>query len=73
MMAGHGKTLEVSDAALSALANAGFSVKYGARFLKRLIDEKVKMPITMQWRESDRFHVGESGGKVIVNTQKVNA
>src|SRR5512146_2070588 len=39
-MAGHGKTVDVSDAALSAMARAGFSVKYGARFLKRFIDEK---------------------------------
>jgi ATP-dependent Clp protease ATP-binding subunit ClpA len=72
-MAGHGKTLEVSDAGLSALARTGFSVKYGARFLKRLIDEKVKMPITLRWRESDHFHVGEAGGDLVVNTQKVNA
>lgn len=70
-MAGHGKTVEVSDAALSAMARAGFSVKYGARFLKRFIDEKVKMPITLRWKESDRFHVEEIGGEVAVITQKV--
>jgi ATP-dependent Clp protease ATP-binding subunit ClpA len=72
-MAGHGKTLQVSDAGLSALARTGFSVKYGARFLKRMIDEKVKMPITLQWRESDHFHVEEAGGDVVVITQKVHA
>ncbi|HSL92187.1 MAG TPA: AAA family ATPase, partial [Candidatus Limnocylindrales bacterium] len=71
-MAGHGKTVDVSDAALSALARAGFSVKYGARFLKRFIDEKVKMPITLRWKESDRFHVEEVGGEVAVVTQKVH-
>jgi ATP-dependent Clp protease ATP-binding subunit ClpA len=70
-MAGHGKTVDVSDAALSAMARAGFSVKYGARFLKRFIDEKVKMPITLRWKESDRFHVEEVGGEVAVITQKV--
>jgi ATP-dependent Clp protease ATP-binding subunit ClpA len=70
-MAGHGKTMDVSDAALSAVARAGFSVKYGARFLKRFIDEKVKMPITLRWKESDRFFVEEVGGEVAVITEKV--
>src|SRR5512146_1226784 len=70
-MAVHGKTVEVSPEALSALARAGFSVKYGARFLKRFIDEKVKMPITLRWKESDSFHVEAVGGEVVVITQKV--
>ncbi|MBI5904695.1 MAG: ATP-dependent Clp protease ATP-binding subunit, partial [Deltaproteobacteria bacterium] len=70
-MATHGKTLVVSDAALSALARAGFSVKYGARFLKRGIDEKVKMPVTLHWKESDHFLVEEVGGEVAVISQKV--
>ena len=70
-MAGEGKTLAVSEAALSILARAGFSLKYGARFLKRFIDEKVKMPVTMQWKESDQFFVEEIGGEVMVITQKV--
>lgn len=71
MMASHGKTLEVSDAALSALARAGFSVKYGARFLKRGIDEKVKMPVTLHWKESDCFYVEEIDGEPVVITQRV--
>jgi ATP-dependent Clp protease ATP-binding subunit ClpA len=72
-MAREGKTLAVSDAALSALARAGFSVKYGARFLKRHIDDKVKMPVTMQWKDSNQFFVEEIGGEVVVVTQKVPA
>jgi ATP-dependent Clp protease ATP-binding subunit ClpA len=71
MMEAHGKTLEVSGAALSALAQTGFSVKYGARFLKRTIDEKVKMPVTLKWKESDRFLVEEVGGEPVVITQAV--
>ena len=71
-MAARGKTLHVSDAALSALAGAGFSVKYGARFLSRLIDEKVKMPVTLQWKESDHFHVEQIDGETVVITQRVN-
>ncbi|MBP2676560.1 MAG: ATPase with chaperone activity, ATP-binding subunit, partial [Deltaproteobacteria bacterium] len=71
MMAVHGKTLDVSDAALSALARTGFSVKYGARFLKRGIDEKVKMPVTLHWKESDHFFVEEIGGEPVVITQRM--
>ncbi|MCL2103136.1 MAG: ATP-dependent Clp protease ATP-binding subunit [Syntrophorhabdaceae bacterium] len=71
-MAVHGKTLIVSDAALSALAGTGFSVKYGARFLKRLIDEKVKMPVTLQWKESDHFFVENIDGEPVVITKRVN-
>jgi ATP-dependent Clp protease ATP-binding subunit ClpA len=72
MMAAHGKTLEVSDAALSALAGAGFSVKYGARFLKRCIDDKVKMPVMLNWKESDHFCVENIDGEPVVITQRVN-
>ena len=70
-MAVSGKTLAFSDASLNAIAGTGFSVKYGARFLKRFIDEKVKMPITLRWRESDRFLVDEVGGEVVVIAEGV--
>ncbi|NNG46522.1 MAG: ATP-dependent Clp protease ATP-binding subunit [Deltaproteobacteria bacterium] len=70
-MAASGKTLAFSDASLDAIAGTGFSVKYGARFLKRFIDEKVKMPITLRWRESDRFLVDEVGGEVVVIAEGV--
>ncbi len=70
-MAASGKTLAFSEASLNVLAGTGFSVKYGARFLKRFIDEKVKMPITLRWRESDRFLVDEEGGDVVVIAEGV--
>jgi ATP-dependent Clp protease ATP-binding subunit ClpA len=51
----HNKTLEIHDQALSLLAQLGYSPKYGARFLKRVIDEKVKVPLTRLWKTSDNF------------------
>lgn len=72
-MAASGKTLAVSGAALNALARAGFSVKYGARFLKRFIDEKVKMPITLKWKESDHFYVDAPDGEIEVSSEGVPA
>jgi ATP-dependent Clp protease ATP-binding subunit ClpA len=52
-----GKTLEVTEAALKFVTEKGFSTAYGARFLKRLIDEKVKLPITAMWKTSNGFRV----------------
>jgi ATP-dependent Clp protease ATP-binding subunit ClpA len=50
-----GKELEVSEAALVHLVEKGFSPAYGARFLKRTIDEMVKLPVTTRWKEADYF------------------
>lgn len=51
----HGKELVVSEAAVIHLIEKGFSPAYGARFLKRTIDELVKLPVTNRWKEGSRF------------------
>ncbi|MBI5047668.1 MAG: ATP-dependent Clp protease ATP-binding subunit [Deltaproteobacteria bacterium] len=62
----NGKILEVSDAALDILVNTGYSPKYGARFLKRNIDEKVKVPITLQWKQGSAFRINALAGDIVV-------
>ena len=62
----NGKTLEVSDAAVDMLVDTGYSPKYGARFLKRHVDEKVKIPITLQWKEGSAFKVHAVGDDIVV-------
>ncbi|MDY6845423.1 MAG: AAA family ATPase, partial [Thermodesulfobacteriota bacterium] len=57
VMGKSGRGLEVSPEAIECLAKAGFSIKYGARFLKRRIDEQVKIPLTLHWREGSIFYV----------------
>jgi ATP-dependent Clp protease ATP-binding subunit ClpA len=52
-----GKEVEVTEAALNHLVEKGFSPAYGARFLKRTIDEMVKLPVTTRWKEADSFSV----------------
>ena len=52
-----GKSLAIDDDALDLLATDGYSLAFGARFLKRVIDERVKLPITMQWKTGSHFHV----------------
>ncbi|HEV7745687.1 MAG TPA: ATP-dependent Clp protease ATP-binding subunit [Pyrinomonadaceae bacterium] len=52
-----GKSVSVSEAALNFLTEKGFNTKYGARFLKRHIDEKVKLPLTALWKSATNFAV----------------
>ncbi|MGE0102414.1 MAG: AAA family ATPase [Blastocatellales bacterium] len=52
-----GRQIEVTEAAIDYLVEKGFSPAYGARFLKRTIDEKLKLPVTNLWKAFNRFHV----------------
>jgi ATP-dependent Clp protease ATP-binding subunit ClpC len=63
-----GKELVVSEAALIHLVEKGFSPAYGARFLKRTIDESVKLPMTTRWKEGDRFEVDFVDGELKIHT-----
>jgi ATP-dependent Clp protease ATP-binding subunit ClpC len=61
------KELVVSDAAVVYLVEKGFSPTYGARFLKRTIDEIVKLPVTTRWKEAGRFDVDVEDGVLRIN------
>jgi len=61
-----GKGLQVTDRAISLLTEKGFSSKYGARFLKRHIDEKIKLPITAMWKRASKFLVEAEADEVLV-------
>jgi len=52
--------------AIDLLTEKGFSPAYGARFLKRHIDQKVKLPITNEWKTAMRFIVDADKGELIV-------
>ena len=65
-----GKELEVSEVALVHLVEKGFSPAYGARFLKRTIDELVKLPVTTRWKESDYFLADFEDGQMKIKTSK---
>src|SRR2546430_17559741 len=60
-----GKSFEVTSQAIDLLTEKGFSMQYGARFLKRYIDEKVKLPITTMWKTSSRFLVDVEDGAIV--------
>jgi len=66
-----GKIVEVTDAALDLLTEKGFSQTYGARFLKRHIDQKVKLPITNEWKAAIKFVVDVADGEITVKPGEV--
>lgn len=66
-----GKVIEVTDAALNLLTEKGFSPQYGARFLKRHIDQKVKLAITNDWKASIKFVVDVADGEITVKPGEV--
>jgi len=61
-----GKQVEITEAAINQLTEKGFNTAYGARFLKRHIDEKVKLPITGMWKSASSFVVDAENGETVV-------
>ncbi|MCL4477907.1 MAG: ATP-dependent Clp protease ATP-binding subunit [Deltaproteobacteria bacterium] len=52
-----GKTIIITDEALDMIVKNGYSQKYGARFLKRTIDELIKIPLTINWYNGNKFTI----------------
>ena len=46
------KCLTVEPEVIDALVAEGHSMANGARFLKRVIDERIKLPLSQQWKEA---------------------
>jgi ATP-dependent Clp protease ATP-binding subunit ClpC len=61
-----GKSVSVTPEAVERLVEEGYSLAYGARFLKRIIDERVKLPISLSWRTGAHFEVSVRDGSVVV-------
>ncbi|MGI8638915.1 MAG: AAA family ATPase [Pyrinomonadaceae bacterium] len=61
-----GKIVEITEGAIDLLTEKGFSPAYGARFLKRHIDQNVKLPITNAWKTATRFSVDAEDGEIVV-------
>src|SRR5690242_10598636 len=56
-LAKSGKTIAITDEAIELVVTKGYSMAFGARFLKRFIDEHVKLPISAQWKDGSHFDV----------------
>jgi ATP-dependent Clp protease ATP-binding subunit ClpA len=61
------RSLTVTPEALERLVHDGYSLSFGARFLKRLIDSRLKLPISQQWNSGRNFTavVGDEGIEIV--------
>ncbi|CAN5680012.1 ATP-dependent Clp protease ATP-binding subunit [soil metagenome] len=58
------RTLTVTPDALEQLVTEGYSLAYGARFLKRVIESRIKLPISQRWTEGRGFSATLRDGTV---------
>jgi ATP-dependent Clp protease ATP-binding subunit ClpA len=65
-----GRTLTVTPEALEQLVQDGYSLAYGARFLKRTIEDRIKMPISQRWTEGTAFSVELRDGRVEIDVAR---
>jgi ATP-dependent Clp protease ATP-binding subunit ClpA len=62
------KSVTVEPDALEKLVTEGYSLAYGARFLKRVIDDRIKLPLSQRWKEANSFRVTLHDDKIEVET-----
>jgi ATP-dependent Clp protease ATP-binding subunit ClpA len=60
------RSLTITPAALEQLVADGYSLAYGARFLKRVIESRIKLPISQRWTEGDAFTLDVRDGQLLV-------
>jgi ATP-dependent Clp protease ATP-binding subunit ClpB len=63
-------TLDISEDALQRIAEAGFDPVYGARPLKRAIQQQIENPLSKEilagrFGPKDTIHVGVRGGQLV--------
>ena len=66
-----GKHLEMTREAIEAIVREGYSMTYGARFLKRVIDDRVKIPLSQLWSSAESFRVKVVGDNVVVEPSTI--
>ena len=64
------RTLRVTPEALEQLVQDGYSLCYGARFLKRTIEDRIKLPISQRWTEGQVFTADVVEGRVQVEVSE---
>jgi ATP-dependent Clp protease ATP-binding subunit ClpA len=65
-----GRRLTVAPAAVDQLVHEGYSLAYGARFLKRVIESRIKLPISQRWTEGEDFAVDVREGQIEVTVSR---
>ncbi len=65
-LARHGKTLTVEPQALENIVHQGYTPTNGARFLKRVIDDVIKLPISLCWKDVIHFRATVKDDRVAI-------
>jgi len=65
-MTAHGKTLEVDPEVIEVLVRDGYNPASGARYLKRILDDRIRIPLSQIWARGTSFHVTVVGGQILV-------
>ena len=60
------KTLTIEPEALEKLVTEGYSLAYGARFLKRVIDDRIKLPLSQQWKDANAFRATVRDDQIVL-------
>jgi len=60
------KCLVVEKGVVDALVAEGYSMANGARFLKRVIDDRIKLPLSQKWKDASSFRARIEDGAVVV-------
>jgi ATP-dependent Clp protease ATP-binding subunit ClpA len=60
------KTVTIEPEALEKIVTDGYSLAYGARFLKRVIDDRIKLPLSQQWKDANNFRATVSDDQIVI-------
>jgi ATP-dependent Clp protease ATP-binding subunit ClpC len=72
-LARSGRLLRVTPEALEQLVQEGYSLAYGARFLKRTIETRIKLPISQRWNEGMTFTADVENGHIEIDVTSAMA
>ena len=64
-----GKHVEITPDAVDLIVQEGYSMTFGARFLKRVIDERVKIPLSQVWSAGNHFSITVVNGQITLETR----
>jgi ATP-dependent Clp protease ATP-binding subunit ClpA len=62
-----GRRLVLGPGTLERIVDEGHSLAYGARFLKRVVDDRIKLPISQRWHDGEVFYAMLRDGEVVVD------
>jgi ATP-dependent Clp protease ATP-binding subunit ClpA len=68
-----GRALVVTADALEQLVTDGYSLSYGARFLKRTIEDLIKLPISQRWADGQEFTADVRNGRIEIDVTRADA